>query len=489
MKKLPLFIFLLFSGFQIFNAQSILSFEFTSDDEGWNRQQARCATSWNSQGYLDVTTNGNNDPFFYREPKIEFSASNFNFIELRIKNGTADNLGGVLLFTSSGNINVPVSMKENSTAFETIVIDLATIPNFSNSLNITDIRLDPNVSGAAGVISYDYVRFLETPTNVVSATSLSISGPSTITTNETAQFSADITPSNASYQTVDYSVSDTNIATINSSGLLIPVSAGTVTVTGTTKDGSNISDTKQITITQAPNTIIGWEFDSDDDGWNKTPLRCSTEWNSNGYLDITTIGENDPSVRNVNAQSFAAANANFLEIRVKNGTDSELGSIIFFVSGGGVRTANFSMTKNSTDFETIVVDLPASVTNWSSNDVFTDIRLDANNNGAVGVVSFDYIRFNKQNTLSTKNLEILSNINLFPNPVSNGEQIKINLEKFTTIDKLTVSVSDLTGKLLYRKQVSGGKLEQIPTNNLNTGVYLVSLKNNSSFKNFKILIK
>tara|TARA_R110002049_G_scaffold96391_3_gene236007 strand:+ start:14307 stop:16478 length:2172 start_codon:yes stop_codon:yes gene_type:complete len=471
-------------------ANTIASWEFNTDDEGWNRSQTRSTTAWNSAGYLDVTTTGANDPFFYRNPKVEFNGINFNFIELNVKNGTADTEGGILLFTSNGNINVPVPMTANSADFETIVIDLATIANLSNNSFITDVRLDPNLTGAAGVISYDYVRFLGSPTNIIGATSLSIDGPSTITTNEIAQITATISPSNATFKSLDYSVNDTNIATINSSGILVPKTAGTVTVTATTTDGSNISDTKMITITQGPNNIISWEFDANDEGWNKNPVKCTTEWNSAGYLDVTTIGENDPNVRNTDAQSFSAAGANFLTIRVKNETASDNGQLIFFRAGGATpKTAIFNMTPNSTEFETIVVDLPSSVANWSFSDNFIDVRLDPNADGSAGIVSFDYLRITKEDaTASVESERLLDATFMYPNPVRQGQNVFVNLERFTNTDKIQLSVNDITGKLIYAKEVSGGNSESISTNNLSAGVYLVSVKNDRSFKSFKMIV-
>ncbi|WP_299053704.1 Ig-like domain-containing protein [uncultured Polaribacter sp.] len=469
-------------------ANTIYSWEFDTDDEDWNRTLTRCSATWNS-GYLEVTTNGENDPFFYRNPKVEFNASNFNFIELRVKNGTADTTGGVFLFTSVGTINVPVPMTANSADFETIVIDLSTVNKFANNLTITDVRLDPNNSGAAGIVSYDYVKLLGAPTNTVLATSVSIVGPTTITTNEIAQIEATILPSDASYKTLSYSVDDTNIATINSDGVLVPKIAGTVKVTATSIDGSDVSDSTTITITQAPNTILAFEFGNDVDGWNKDLKNCTTAWNSDGYLEVTTTGGADPNVRNTTAQTFSAAGARFLTVRVKNETASDNGTIIFFIEGGGTRAAQFNMTPNSTEFETIVVNLPATVPNWSVTNNFTDIRLDPNADGSEGVVSFDYIRFTKQDsTASVENQLSLDAAYMYPNPVSQGEKVFVNLERFTNTDKINISVIDITGKQIYSKEVLGGVSQGISTNNLNAGIYIVSVKNKNSFKSFKIII-
>lgn len=470
------------------NAQVVLGYEFTSDLEGWDGNQARCSTAWNSAGYLDATTIGTNDPFFFNTTPVVLDTSNVNFLELSVQNGTS-NAGGAIILIISGapNVNIPITMTPNSAGFETIIVDLSTVANFSNSLVSTNVRIDPNNDGSAGTISYDYIRFVTTPTNVISPTSIAVTGPSAITTNETAQFTTSFTPSNTTFQDVAYTVNDMTIATIDASGLLSPLTAGTVTVTATTTDGSNVSNSQTVTITQGPNTIFGWEFDNDDEGWNSNPLRCTTAWNSAGYLDVTTEGTNDPSVRNANAVSFSAYGANFLEMSVRNGTSSTAGSIIFFVQGGGVRTLTFPMTANSTAFETITIDIPATVANWSAADVITDIRLDPNDNGDVGVISFDYFRFDNM-VLSTDSEQLIDSTILYPNPVSQGENVFVSLERFTGADQIELSMRDLSGKLLYSKEVSGGRSEAIPTYNTRPGLYLISVKNDTDSKTFKIIV-
>jgi|GEM_PF-1449933 len=62
------------------------------------------------------------------------------------------------------------------------------------------------------------------------------------------QMSATVLPSDALNTTVKWSVSDTSIAKIDANGLLTAIKNGTVIVTATAKDGSNVVGSKQITI-------------------------------------------------------------------------------------------------------------------------------------------------------------------------------------------------------------------------------------------------
>ena len=64
----------------------------------------------------------------------------------------------------------------------------------------------------------------------------------------------------------------------------------------------------------------------------------------------------------------------------------------------------------------------------------------------------------------------------------------VNLEKFTNTDTIEISIHDISGKLIYAKKVLGGNSESISTNQLNAGIYLINVKNNTSFKTFKMII-
>ena len=84
-------------------------------------------------------------------------------------------------------------------------------------------------------------------------------GASTINTdNGTLQLSAEVLPSNATNKTVTWSIiNGTGQATINSSGLVTAVANGTVTARATATDGSAISGTMLITISNQVVPVTG----------------------------------------------------------------------------------------------------------------------------------------------------------------------------------------------------------------------------------------
>ena len=71
-------------------------------------------------------------------------------------------------------------------------------------------------------------------------------------TNNTAglQLNATLTPSNANAASVSWSSSNTSVATVNSSGKVVPVAPGTTTITCRSKSDSNVTATCTITVKQ-----------------------------------------------------------------------------------------------------------------------------------------------------------------------------------------------------------------------------------------------
>ncbi|RYY15304.1 MAG: T9SS type A sorting domain-containing protein, partial [Cytophagaceae bacterium] len=94
-------------------------------------------------------------------------------------------------------------------------------------------------------------------TQAVSVTSMSVSPTSaSLAVGAAQQLAATVAPSNATNKNVAWSTSNANVATVNSSGLVTAVAAGSATITATTQDGGKTA-TSAITVTssQAAGTI------------------------------------------------------------------------------------------------------------------------------------------------------------------------------------------------------------------------------------------
>ncbi len=80
---------------------------------------------------------------------------------------------------------------------------------------------------------------------------------SDITNGSSQQLSIIMTPNNASNKTVTWAVSDASIAEISSDGMLTPKANGTLKITATTTDGSDIKAETQINIAGVSSNVQG----------------------------------------------------------------------------------------------------------------------------------------------------------------------------------------------------------------------------------------
>lgn len=94
----------------------------------------------------------------------------------------------------------------------------------------------------------------DAPVKVGEASTVAVTGvtvspaTSTVAVGATRQLTPTVAPANATNKAVTYSSSDTSKATVNSSGLITGVAAGTATITTTTADG-NKTATTALTVT------------------------------------------------------------------------------------------------------------------------------------------------------------------------------------------------------------------------------------------------
>ncbi|MBR7097136.1 MAG: Ig-like domain-containing protein [Alistipes sp.] len=95
---------------------------------------------------------------------------------------------------------------------------------------------------------------------VVKVTEIKI-GPenATIEAGETKQFAAAISPSDAENKEVEWSSSDTSVATVDANGLVTGVAKGEATITATAKDGSGVKGEATITVVDKKPTSITFD--------------------------------------------------------------------------------------------------------------------------------------------------------------------------------------------------------------------------------------
>jgi len=141
--------------------------------------------------------------------------------------------------------------------------------SFAYSIMHTTITRDSSIAStgytATATPTSLFVRFALNKTNILNfVKSISIVGQGTINYPKgSLQLNAIISPTNASNKKVTWRISDSSKATITQTGLLTAKANGTVTVTTQTTDGSNLSASKIIIIT---NQGVGL---TEDDFWAK----------------------------------------------------------------------------------------------------------------------------------------------------------------------------------------------------------------------------
>lgn len=117
--------------------------------------------------------------------------------------------------------------------------------------------LTPNASGvitinmsiiSGGFAYLNCMRIEEYSASNVNITGLTVNGSDITTSGQTSQISVTVTPSNATITNVNWSLNNSNVATISTNGLLTPIANGTVTVTATSTQNPTVSNSKTITV-------------------------------------------------------------------------------------------------------------------------------------------------------------------------------------------------------------------------------------------------
>ncbi|MBC1230310.1 hypothetical protein HB816_07630 [Listeria booriae] len=166
----------------------------------------------------------------------------------------------------------------------------------AGSTNVTIRDADGNV-----VRSF---TFKVTSTDVA-ATDLTLATSNiTANVNDTGKIDATVAPSNATNKTLSYTPADPSIITVDANGNWTAKKAGTTTVAVKTTDGSNITKTVNVTVTD-PNAVtsVKWNFNKDG---------VSRPVNNSGVLEIPNTYLNQYNKPNVDLQ-FYNSNATLVQ--------------------------------------------------------------------------------------------------------------------------------------------------------------------------------
>jgi uncharacterized protein YjdB len=228
-------------------------------------------------------------------------------------------------FSSSDIIDVPNISKKGSLEAGELTGDYFILLETSRAINsgkvLNNITRDyfGNLRGDSTDIGAN--EYINSNNNVL-VTNITVTGAGdakTISTNDgTLPLNTTISPANATNKTVTWSISNgTGQATISSSGLITAIANGTVTAKATANDGSGISGTMIITISNQTVLATGLTITSADNATNIT---------TNGTLQLNTIMLPDNATNKtvtwsiIDGTGQATINSTGLVTAIHNGT-------------------------------------------------------------------------------------------------------------------------------------------------------------------------
>ncbi|GAA6766383.1 hypothetical protein AAFH68_23250 [Flavobacterium sp. CGRL1] len=157
----------------------------------------------------------------------------------------------ISIFTKTLGSEKVIVMSNLRNAAKSYVIPAALAGTYVNPYN-NNASVTLTAGSTRNFAAFEYLVLTNTNAPVVAVTGVSVS-PTTATVGlgSTQQLNAAIAPANATNQNVTWTSSNTAIATVNASGLVTAVAAGTATITVKTVDG-NKTATSAITVAAIP---------------------------------------------------------------------------------------------------------------------------------------------------------------------------------------------------------------------------------------------
>lgn len=157
----------------------------------------------------------------------------------------------ISIFTKTLGTEKVIVMSNLRNASKSYVIPAALAGTYLNPYN-NNASVTLTTGATRTFAAYEYLVLTNTNAPIVAVTGVSVN-PTTATVGlgSTQQLNATIAPANATNQNLTWTSSNTAVATVNASGLVSAVSAGTTTITVKTVDG-NKTATSAITVAAIP---------------------------------------------------------------------------------------------------------------------------------------------------------------------------------------------------------------------------------------------
>jgi uncharacterized protein YjdB len=365
----------------------------------------------------------------------QFTGSlNFNTIYLASGNNFPDALCGAALAAKN---NAPIFLTDQNSISDAAI-------KFIKSQNVQHVVILGGTSSVSQSVE-SAVNNIVTSI-VIHSTSVSLNKTSdTLTVGGTDTLKAEILPNNTTNQAITWKSSDNTIATVDDTGNVTAVSAGTATITVTTADGSNTA-TCNITVTNpvVNVTSVSLNKTSDNLSVGDTDTLTATVLPDNATSQGVTWTSSDNSVVKVDSKGdITAIGTGTATIIVTTADGSNTAVCNITVTNPVVNVTSVSLNKTSdnlsvgdTDTLTATV-LPDNATSqgvtWTSSDnsvVKVDNKGDIT---AVGTGTATIIVTTADGSnVTTCNVTVTS-------PITNVKSVSLNKTK----DILTVGGTDM----------------------------------------------
>ncbi|SMD32771.1 Por secretion system C-terminal sorting domain-containing protein [Reichenbachiella faecimaris] len=295
----------------------------------------------------------------------------------------------------------------------------------------------------------------------------------------TQQLTATISPANATNQNVTWGSNNSSIATVNGAGLVTAVSAGTATITVTSVDGGYTANST-VTVTgggSASGYHIRnvWQNSYLTDGGGNVTYGASPSGDSYVWI-LEDVGGGNVEIKNASTGEYMHIENLTGSVQCTSRTFGWYSSrwAIEDAGSGESRIRNAWQSNNYIHVE----NLTGNAQHGTIYTAWASAKWVLESTGGARIL------VDNQDKMQSEfvNQEIL----IYPNPVINGE-LKIDL--VSGLEKVQISVSDLSGKMILNNRFDGQEKVLISTDGWVKGLYLIRIESDSLHHTQKISIQ
>lgn len=320
-------------------------------DPGWTYDNS------SDQAYFTLTYNRNQATITLRQffTGVKKIHSHYYYIRDGQRYGI---IGSFYVTCKQSNVSIyPTSITMNNGDVQTLQWQFSPMPPStaptptvifsSNNTNVATVdfngRITATCSGSATITAttnYATTATCQVTVNPTLATSISLNQTSiSLPIGSTQTLIATVMPANASNKTATWSSSDESIATVDANGNVAGVGIGNATITATTNDGSNLSASCSVNVTQVSATSIRLDH-SEMEMTVGQDVKLTATVLPSGVSQRVTWSSSDPSVAKVVGGTVYAQDMGecLITARTLDGTNLTADCLVMVYPGGETPT-------------------------------------------------------------------------------------------------------------------------------------------------------